>query len=58
MASDFRATWDKSVKIEVKMKDRQSPDQKQYQQAVEQAGGQYWLVRSFAQFLEYYNNMV
>ena len=47
----------KSVKIEVKMKDRQNEDQKKYQQAIERAGGQYWLVRSFDQFLEYYNNL-
>ena len=44
----------RSVRIEVKMKDRQSEDQKNYQQAVERAGGLYWLVRSFAEFLELY----
>jgi len=44
----------RSVRIEVKIKDRQSEDQKNYQQAVERAGGLYWLVRSFAEFLELY----
>jgi hypothetical protein len=40
----------RSVKIEVKIRDRQSPDQKAYQQAVESAGGLYWLVQSFDEF--------
>ena len=45
----------RSVKIEVKIgKDRQSADQKAYQEAIERAGGQYWLVRSFEEFMEYY----
>jgi hypothetical protein len=47
----------KSVKIEVKMKDRQSEDQKKYQQAIERAGGQYWLVRSFEEFMRFYNEL-
>lgn len=45
----------RSVKIEVKMKDRQSEDQKIYQQQIERAGGQYWLVHSFEEFMKYYN---
>jgi hypothetical protein len=45
----------KAVKIEVKMKDRQSPAQKKYQEQVERAGGLYWLVRSFDEFIKYYN---
>lgn len=47
----------KSVKIEVKMKDRQSKDQKKYQVQIERAGGLYWLVRSFEEFLTLYNEM-
>jgi len=50
--SDISATIrGRSVKIEVKMKDKQSPDQQAYQQAVERAGGLYWLVRSFDEFI-------
>jgi len=48
----------RSVKIEVKMKDKQSDDQKRYQQAVEAAGGVYLIVRSFTEFLEWYNQFV
>ena len=44
-----------SVKIEIKMKDRQSEAQRQYQRQVERAGGQYWLVRSFDEFMNKYN---
>jgi hypothetical protein len=53
--ADISATiWGKSVKIEVKMKDKQSPDQKQYEQSVIRAGGVYWICRSFEEFLSYY----
>jgi len=48
----------KSVKIEVKMKDRQSEAQKEYQRQVEQAGGLYWLVRSFDEFMSFYNSLM
>ncbi len=48
----------RSVKIEVKIKDRQSPDQLKYQQQIEQAGGLYWIVRSFDEFLSFYNELV
>ena len=55
--SDISATiWGRSVKIEVKMKDRQSEAQKKYQEQIERAGGLYWIVRSFAEFMNYYNN--
>ena len=57
--ADISATiWGKSVKIEVKMRDRQSPDQFRYQQTVERAGGCYWLVRSFEDFMKFYNGIV
>lgn len=43
-----------SVKIEVKMKDKQSVDQKKYQNAIEQAGGKYWLVHNWNEFYMLY----
>lgn len=46
----------RSVKIEIKMKDRQSEDQKKYQQAVEQAGGIYLIIRSFQEFYDWYQS--
>jgi hypothetical protein len=56
--SDISATiWGKSVKIEVKMRDRQSTDQKSYQLKIEAAGGYYWLVRSFEEFMNFYNEL-
>ena len=45
------------VAIEVKMKDRQSEAQKEYQKQIEQAGGLYWLVRSFDEFIRLYNEI-
>ena len=50
-SADVSATIQgRSVKIEVKIKDRQSEAQKEYQQRIETAGGVYWLVRSFDEF--------
>lgn len=46
----------KSVKIEIKMKDKQSEDQRKYQERIEAAGGLYWLVRSFDEFRQQYDN--
>ena len=46
----------RAVKIEVKIgSDRQSPAQRDYQKAIEQAGGIYIIARSFEQFLDWYN---
>jgi hypothetical protein len=45
------------VKIEIKMKDKQSPDQVKYQQAVERAGGLYLICHSFDEFMNYYNTI-
>ena len=45
----------RAVKIEVKMKDQQSEDQKRYQERTEAAGGIYIIVRSFAEVMEWYN---
>jgi hypothetical protein len=56
-SADISSTiYGRSVKIEVKMKDRQSEHQKQYQEMIEKSGGQYWLVRSFDEFYERLNN--
>lgn len=46
----------RSVKIEIKMKDRQSEDQKKYQLAVEQSGGIYLIIRSFQEFYDWYQS--
>ena len=48
----------RSVKIEVKMKDKQSPAQIAYQLAIERAGGQYWLVRSFDEFINQWEGLI
>jgi len=47
-----------SVKIEVKMRDLQSPDQKTYQEAIEQAGGIYLIASNFEVFLDAYNTII
>jgi hypothetical protein len=39
------------------MKDKQSPDQKRYQQQVEAAGGIYIIVHSMDEFIELYNKI-
>jgi len=48
----------RSVKIEVKMKDKQSDAQKKYQESVERAGGIYYIVRSFDEFIEKYYSLL
>jgi len=49
----------RSVKIEVKIgRDRQSEVQKKYQEAIEKAGGIYIIVRSFKEFLQWYNKFI
>ena len=54
-SADISATIQgRSVKIEVKMKDKQSIDQIKYQNAIENAGGQYWLVHNFDEFIFHY----
>jgi len=55
-SSDISATiYGRSVKIEVKQKDKQSEDQKRYQQRIEAAGGIYLIIRNFTEFYEWYN---
>lgn len=45
----------RAVKIEIKVgKDRQSEAQRRYQQAVERAGGLYYIARDFASFYEWF----
>ena len=45
----------KAVKIEIKIgRDKQSPDQIAYQQAVEKADGLYWVCHNFEEFLYQY----
>ena len=53
--ADISATINgRSVKIEVKVgRDRQSEAQRQYQQAVESAGGLYYIARDFQSFVEW-----
>ena len=48
----------RAVKIEIKIRDRQSEDQKRYQEATERAGGIYLIVRSFAEFYDWYNEFI
>jgi hypothetical protein len=48
----------RSVKIEVKMKDRQSEAQKEYQRNIEAAGGIYIIVRTFDEFLQWYDQFI
>jgi len=45
----------RAVKIEIKMKDRQSEDQKRYQAEIERAGGVYLLIHSLTEFVQWYN---
>lgn len=44
----------KSIKIEIKMRDKQSEAQKQYQQITENSGGIYLIFTSFDDFHEWY----
>jgi hypothetical protein len=55
-SADISATIrGRSVKIEIKQKDRQSEVQKQYQEAIERAGGIYIIVRNFDEFVEWFD---
>jgi len=54
--ADISATFKgKSIKIEIKMKDKQSEAQKEYQQAIERAGGIYFICHNFDEFLDKFN---
>lgn len=55
--ADISATiGGRSVKIEVKQKDKQSDVQKQYQQSIESAGGVYQIFRNFDDFVLWYES--
>lgn len=56
-SADISATiHSKAVKIEVKIgRDRQSPAQRQYQAAIEAAGGLYYVAKDFTSFVEWYH---
>jgi hypothetical protein len=47
-----------SIKWEVKMKDKQSEAQKEYQQAIERAGGKYFIVHDFDEFMMLYKGII
>lgn len=59
-SADISATIKgKSIKIEVKIaKDKQSDAQKEYQQAIERAGGIYFIAKDFSSFFEFYTTLV
>jgi hypothetical protein len=56
--ADISATiMGRSVKIEIKIgKDRQSSEQKSYEQSIVNSGGVYWIVRDFNSFVEMYES--
>ena len=57
--ADISATINgRSVKIEIKMKDKQSEVQREYQRRIEAAGGVYLIVRSFGEFMAWYNDFI
>lgn len=47
-----------SIKIEVKMKDKQSDAQKLYQTNIEKAGGIYFIARDYDEFMMLYTSIV
>lgn len=56
--ADISATiYGRSVKIEIKINDKQSDVQKKYQESIEKAGGIYAIVRNFDEFMELYNEL-
>ena len=59
-SSDIHATLrgGKSIRIEVKTTDKQSEHQRKYQQQIESAGGIYLIVRSFDEFLQWYDEYI
>lgn len=57
--ADISATFKgKSIKIEIKMNDKQSEAQKEYQQMIERAGGIYFICHNFDEFLDKFNTFV
>ena len=57
--ADISATYKgRSIKIEIKMNDKQSEAQKEYQQMIERAGGIYFICHNFDEFLDKFNTFV
>jgi hypothetical protein len=59
-SADISATIQgRSVKIEVKIgADRQSQDQKIYQDNIEKSGGKYWIAKNFDDFIKKYDDFL
>ena len=58
-SADISATIKgRSIKIEVKMKDKQSEAQIEYQKAIERAGGIYFIAKDFTSFYKFYTTLV
>jgi hypothetical protein len=59
-SADISATIQgRSVKIEVKIgADRQSQDQKIYQENIEKSGGKYWIAKNFDDFIKKYDDFL
>lgn len=58
-SADISATIKgRSIKWEVKMKDKQSEAQKKYQESIEKAGGFYFIVHNFDEFMEQYKYII
>ncbi len=59
-SADISATINgRSVKLEIKIgADRQSEDQKRYQESIEKAGGVYIIVKNFDEFIEWYDKFI
>lgn len=56
-SADISATiGGRAVKVEIKMKDKQSAAQKEYQRQIEAAGGVYLIVKTFAEFKEWFES--
>ena len=49
----------RSVKVEIKIgKDTQKKAQKEYQRQIEAAGGQYWIIKTFQEFYDRYQEFI
>lgn len=57
--SDINSTiFGFSVQIEIKMKDKVSKEQIAFAEAERKAGGQYWVVHNFEEFINEYNKFL
>ena len=48
----------RSIKWEIKMKDKQSQAQKEYQADIERAGGRYYIIHNWDEFYKYYSALI